>query len=122
MNSQGLLDAFHLSTNETLESKNRRFREFVGLVIVAWKVSWGYTWNFFKQRGGLNLSRDFLGGSYYCLFINFLCVASICNLSFMTNLLHPYSLRCLAAVAACGGLHAMMLARTKALNSAARTP
>lgn len=61
MNSQGLLDAFHLSTNETLESKNRRFREFVGLVIVAWKVSWGYTWNFFKQRGGLNLSRDFWG-------------------------------------------------------------
>lgn len=61
MNSQGLLDAFHLSTNETLESKNRRFREFVELVIVAWKVSWGYTWNFLKQRGDFNLSRDFLG-------------------------------------------------------------
>lgn len=28
-----LLDTFHLSTNETLETKNRRFREFVGLVI-----------------------------------------------------------------------------------------
>lgn len=44
-----LLDAFHLSTNETLESKDRRFREFVWLVIVAWKVSWGYTWNFLTR-------------------------------------------------------------------------
>lgn len=56
----------------------------------------------------------------------------------MTDLLHPYFLifLCLlvngrfhqligrlAGVAACGeGLHAMMLDRTKALNSAARTP
>lgn len=77
---------------------------------------------FFKTKGGLQFIQRFFGGSYYCLFINILCVRSICNLSFMTNLLHPYSLRYLAAVAACGGLHAMMLDRTKALNSAARTP
>lgn len=78
INSQALLDAFHLSTNETLESKNTYEVE-----IIRWardrclegKLGMYHTWNF-KTMGAFNLSRDVLGAPIiiYLLITHVLCL------------------------------------------------